>query len=87
MGIYSSGLSCYQRRMLGLKQDHAGPETIEEAVPEVVEEVVVEEKPVEEAKTTTKTTSTTEDPVRNEPKGVSGKAPTKTSESTKGSKK
>lgn len=49
MGIYSSRLSCWQRRKLGLKQDNAGVNTIEEVAP--VEEVVVEaEKKVEDSK-------------------------------------
>ena len=49
MGIYSSKLSCWQRRKAGLKQDNAGPNTIDETViPEVVAEEVVEEVVVEE---------------------------------------
>ena len=36
MGIYSSGMSCWERRMAGLAQDNAGPETIgEDKAPEV----------------------------------------------------
>ena len=53
MGIYSSGMSCWERRKAGLTQDHAGPETIAEenvevspeiveVSPEIVEEVVAE---------------------------------------------
>ena len=58
-GIYSSGMSCWERNRAGLPADHAGPGTIPsgevkkaelkpEKVEEVVEEVVVEsttEKP------------------------------------------
>jgi len=62
MGIYSSGMSCWERRKAGLAQDHAGHDTIPtekkvELKPEKVEkiekEVVVEakvEKPVAKPK-------------------------------------
>ena len=42
MGIYSSGLSCWERRQRGLANDNAGPETID-----AVE--TVEVKPVKDA--------------------------------------
>ena len=49
MGIYSSGMSCWQRRMAGLAQDNAGPKSIDDEATPVVEikkeEKVVESKP------------------------------------------
>ncbi len=49
-GIYSSGMSVWERNRAGLASDHAGPGTIGDNAPvvieeevEVIEEVVVEE--------------------------------------------
>ena len=50
MGIYSSGLSCWQRHHMGLKQDHAGPTTIDEDEGKVAKPEVVEVKKTEEPK-------------------------------------
>ena len=50
-GIYSSGLSCWQRRVAKLPQDNAGPEPIEKKVEE--------EKPV--VKKTKKVANSTKD--------------------------
>jgi hypothetical protein len=53
-GMYSSGMSAWERRKAGLAADHCGPETIDEVKPveapeveevvEAVEEVKVEKK-------------------------------------------
>lgn len=57
-GIYSSGLSCYQRRMAKLPQDNAGPEPIDgvaKAEVKAEKEVVKEEvKPKKAPANTTK---------------------------------
>jgi len=53
MGIYSSGMSCWERRKLGLQNDHAGPATIKEETPAVVEEAKVEVEKKEELTATT----------------------------------
>lgn len=46
MGIYDSGLSCWQRRKLGLSQDNAGKTVQQEEIPTppVAEELVEEKK-------------------------------------------
>lgn len=37
MGIYSSGMSCWERRRAGLANDHAGPTQIDDAPAPTVE--------------------------------------------------
>lgn len=51
MGLYESHLSCWQRRQLGLKQDHIGPGIIKEdhkpildVIPETEDPKVLVEK-------------------------------------------
>lgn len=45
MGIYSSNLSCWQRRKLGLPQDHAGPTEINSETKKVPVDGVEKESP------------------------------------------
>jgi len=49
MGIYKSNLSCWQRRTMGLPQDHAGDKVIaENKAIELPKEVIEVAEPVQE---------------------------------------